>query len=281
MDHASGLKVVLDRMHVRQLIMHRPWEHALGIRPQFVHPRLTIGGLRSALEEAVAFASDLEAMAISKRIPIIEPFTGHVTMDGVLTVLGPSVEYYRSLLPEFRNTPASRMPTLASLLSKAVDATPHAPSLIQESQQLETLDDSGVTSAENNSSAIILLRVDGDSVLFSADAGIPALGHAADFAERLGIDLRQLSAFQVPHHGSRANIGPTLLDRIVAPNNYVSVAVDAAPKHPSQRVVNAIVRRGRDVYVTRGVTLHHSKYAPPRPGWISAPALAFTPTFPE
>ena len=54
----------------------------------------------------------------------------------------------------------------------------------------------------NNSSMITLLRVDGRRMLFTADAGMPALERAWDTAEEMGIaDVPTFS--QVPHHGSR------------------------------------------------------------------------------
>src|SRR5438477_6112421 len=34
-DHASGLTVVLDKLNVGTLVMHKPWEHANEIRSMF------------------------------------------------------------------------------------------------------------------------------------------------------------------------------------------------------------------------------------------------------
>lgn len=280
-DHASGLTVVLEKLRVGQLLMHRPWEHAGRLKEMFANPRLTPGGLRGALMEALANAYDLEAIAKRKGIPIAEPFAGMTTRDGALLILGPTVQYYNELVANFRETPPPRYETgfglIAEALAKAAEAEVH----VSETAGIETLNDLGETSAENNSSVIALLRSDGDAVLLTGDAGIPALTQAADYASMLNVGLGALAAFQVPHHGSRRNIGPTLLNRIASPINIISAAPKGGAKHPSQRVVNAILRRGRGAYSTQGETLRHSKGAPARPNWRPATALPFVADFEE
>jgi hypothetical protein len=89
--------------------------------------------------------------------------------------------------------------------------------------------------------------------------------------------------YQVPHHGSRRNIGPAVLDAIVGPRlpfgsaskatAYVSAAPEAGPKHPSANVTNAFRRRGVQVVATQGNSLCYSRNAPQRYGWGPATAL--------
>jgi beta-lactamase superfamily II metal-dependent hydrolase len=90
---------------------------------------------------------------------------------------------------------------------------------------------------------------------------------------------------QVPHHGSKRNVGPTVLDRILGPKKaqeafdktaFVSAAKDGEPKHPARKVVNAFQRRGAKVFATKGSGLYqHSKDLPLRAGWRTATNLAF------
>jgi glyoxylase-like metal-dependent hydrolase (beta-lactamase superfamily II) len=75
-DHASGLLVVLEELSVKQLAMHRPWEHASDIKGLFKDGRITASGLEEKLERALQQASDLEGLAKRKGIPIVEPFKG-------------------------------------------------------------------------------------------------------------------------------------------------------------------------------------------------------------
>ena len=98
--------------------------------------------------------------------------------------------------------------------------------------------------------------MDGYKLLFTADAGIPALTAAANYAAGLNIRLDDLRFMQVPHHGSKHNVGKTLLNRIKAGTAYVSAGANA-PKHPARKVTNALLRRGATVCVTAGKGLCH------------------------
>ena len=144
----------------------------------------------------------------------------------------------------------------------------------KDEMQYESLDDSGVTSHENNSSAILLLTVDGHKLLFTADAGIPALTAAADYAATLNITLDDLRFMQVPHHGSKHNVGKTILNRIKAKTAFVS-AGPSAPKHPARKVTNALIRRGSSVCVTAGKQVCEFNLTPVRAGWVPAQTVPF------
>lgn len=93
-DHASGLTVLLEELTVHELAMHRPWEHACEIRNIFKSGKR----LEEKLEKALEAAADLESLAEQKGVRIIEPFQGVGNESGSLLVLGPSREYYQSLL---------------------------------------------------------------------------------------------------------------------------------------------------------------------------------------
>jgi beta-lactamase superfamily II metal-dependent hydrolase len=146
----------------------------------------------------------------------------------------------------------------------------------------ETLDDSGETSAENNSSTITLFHFNDEYLLFTGDAGIPALTQAVSLLESERFDFSKLKFIQVPHHGSQRNIGPSILNKIIGANvcqtkiktAFVSAAKDGEPKHPSKKVSNAFLRRGAPVFATQGKgLLHHSSNIPLRAGWISASSI--------
>jgi len=285
-DHASGLEVVLEQLGVRSLWMHRPWLHTRDMAELFKGGRVTDRSVSEYLRRSLDSAHGLEQQAIAKGIPIVEPFAGQVDESGCVVALGPSREYYESLLPGFRGAPEPKAP---GLLAKAGAGIREAVERIAESWNFETLDDSGETSPENNSSAIVYLAFDGRSALFTADAGIPALTLAADWAVRAGIDLSQTTFIQVPHHGSRRNVGPTILDRLVGPKRpgeqtvksaFVSVAKDGDSKHPSKKVTNAFSRRGAPVHATQGSSKLHHRDAPDR-GWVTSTPLPFYAEFEE
>jgi len=134
-----------------------------------------------------------------------------------------------------------------------------------ESFHVETLKDppDDAVSPSNNSSVILLIENEGDRVLLTADAGVPALERAEEYAWSIGIDLRTCGLQQVPHHGSKRNVGPTMLDVLVGERGkqqdhmsvYVSAAKKGRPKHPNVRVINAYLRRGAGAFSTEGVNI--------------------------
>ncbi len=197
-DHASGLKVVLEELDFGFLLMHQPWNHANEILDLFKNP-FTTTKLKEKLRKAITTAHELEEICNDKGKKIYEPFMG--TTWNNMRILGPSRDYYQALLAQFRDTPVAASP-IPSLLQKAIASAKEKIEWVAEKfdMQYESLDDSGETSPENNSSAVSLLTVDGQKLLLTADAGIPALTAAADYAASLNVRLDDLRFMQVPHH---------------------------------------------------------------------------------
>lgn len=278
-DHVSGLRDVLEEMDVDQLWMHLPWNHAEDFRALF-NRRLTSIGLKRKIRLSLETAVEVEDIARQNGVAIHEPFSDvALPYAGLIDVLGPSSTYYESLLPNFRETPeAASASGGVGLLQRVGSAVVEAVKTVAESWYIETLSDPAddASSAENNSSVILTVNYDGHRLMFTADAGTPALNHAVDTAGLKGIHLPSLRLFQGPHHGSRRNVGPTVLDRILGPKYqepdnekvvYISAA-KAAEKHPARKVCNALQRRGAKerVYTTEGQTIRHHHDAPDR-GW--------------
>jgi hypothetical protein len=224
--------------------------------------------------------STLQDLAEEKNIPIEEPFAGLQGCCGIITVVGPSLDYYRQLLPNFREFEQGD-----GFLSRAANASSAFISKVAESMHIETLHDNGETAAENNSSVILLLNFESSLYLLTGDAGIPALNHAIDYGQSIGIDFNKLNFFQVPHHGSRRNLGPTVLNRLIGQKGsmrniiaYISAAKLGAPKHPAQKVINALIRRGAKPFATMGRDIAHGQNRPERQGWTTLTPLCFSET---
>jgi len=283
-DHAAGLETVLNECEVGRLWMHQPWNHTDDIARMFKDGRVTDNSVREALRKSLDEARALEKIAIACKIPIIEPFAGVYDASRSVVVLGPSQPYYESLLPCFRAAPEPITPAVG-FFTKAMLGAEEVIKKIAEDLDIETLDDTGETSAENNSSTILLVRVGDQYLLFTADAGIPALTQAIDLFVNAGLDLSKLSFVQVPHHGSKRNVGPAVLNRLLGPKlkqesklrtAMVSVAKPEGAKHPSKKVMNAFRRRGAPVLATGGLTKCHYFNAPgwpARANWVAAYAL--------
>ncbi len=280
-DHISGLQVVLERLKVDCLWMHLPWKHTTDIANLFVDGRVTDNSIRVDIRESLEAAVKLEQTARAKGIPIVEPFVGTNNESSQVLILGPSKEYYEGLLPYFQGTPE---PKEAGIAEKALWGLQEVIRKIAESFEYETIDDTGETTAENNSSTIILIFVGTEWLLFTGDAGIPALTEAVNRLEGVGFDFSKITFIQVPHHGSQRNIGPTILNRLVGPKlkqdqmlktAFISVAKEGEPKHPAKKVTNAFRRRGAPPFITRGNTIWQHIDAPLRTGWVTIYPLPF------
>lgn len=272
-DHIGGLTVVLEKLDVDRLWMHKPWAHS-SVLAESRSARFSNLHLSERLQESMRGASDLEVIADGLEVPIVEPFTGLATSDGCFYVIGPDRAYYEELLgllPEQETT-------AAGVLRKLAEA---AQALVPESLWIETLTDAGETTAQNNSSVISVLDVDGRTSIFTGDAGMPALDRAADVLEAGGYSSGECKFIQIPHHGSRRNVGPTVLDRFLGSKGteerrgtaFVSAAKEGAPKHPAKKVTNAFRRRGYRAHATQGHAKLHHWEAPDRPGYSSCEPL--------
>lgn len=285
-DHTSGLTEVLEQLQVKHLYMHVPWDHEDEMNSLF-QKEIPNQDFEKKLQKSLENVRDLEEIAFNKGIPIDEPFEGMASNDGILHILGPSKLYYECLLAQYDKTPEANesvIDTLEKLLG--VNTASPLRSILEKGEEIiewvmetldiatETLDDSGETSPENNSSVILLITIDGRKILFTGDAGIPALTAAADYAEQKGILLNDLHLLHVPHHGSKHNVGPTILNRVKAEKAQISAALKAS-KHPSKKVINALIRRGNRVFATQGNTIHHSHESPDRLNWSPVEALDF------
>jgi beta-lactamase superfamily II metal-dependent hydrolase len=284
-DHACGLMEVVENLTVRRLAMYLPWNHAANIDNLFKDPQIDEDKVKSHFKKSLDNAHQLEQLAKKKGIEVIEPFSDSTQGDDVLVVLGPSKKFYEELLLSFRGAPEAAVKT--GFAPKFVAAVKDAVKWVMENWGYETLTEPEVnaSSAENNSSMILLFKDNNDRFLFTSDAGVPALTGAIEVAKRIGVDLKTVKALQVPHHGSKHNVGPAVLNLIVGPKQnqeqYTKIAIVSAPKegeprHPSKKVVNAFIRRGAMVYATKGNTIwHHSADAPAR-GWNDADPLLFS-----
>lgn len=274
-DHASGLSIVMDKMEVGELWIHRPWMHTSEIIHHFYDQRMTEESLTRRLKEKFSSAYALEEIAREKYIPIYEPYQRNSI--GQFHVLSPSKEWYlHELIPQFNKTPQQK-----SIFSEALENIASRGRIILESLDIETLNVDGETSADNESSVILF---NDEGVMLTGDAGVKALEHAHNYYPKLSQDLKFI---QIPHHGSRRNVAPNILNKILGDKGqsknktaFVSASKEAK-KHPRQSVVNAFIRRGCKVISTEGNTIRHKNGMPSRDGWITAKPLEFKSEFEE
>ncbi|HVU46940.1 MAG TPA: hypothetical protein VHD85_12475 [Terracidiphilus sp.] len=285
-DHASGMRQILENLRVGMVAMHLPWDHSHAAKALLEDSSISTDSIRTKLRRNLSAAREIEQIAKRKQIPIVEPFAGATNNSG-LVVLGPTKDYYREMLccfdcmPTTTNYAASN--TLAQILRQFGQS---ASKWISENWFTETLKEPepDATSPENNSSVIFMLQIDGQKLLFTGDAGVPALHSAIDYANSVRISVGGINFFDVPHHGSRRNLGPSIVNRLfgsIRTNDtkdwtaFISAAKAGEPKHPNKRVTNALRRRGASVSVTAGRSICFPFQAPPRAGWVSIEPIPF------
>jgi len=284
-DHINGLRTVIEELEVSELWIHQPWDHNDGLTDKFKDGRVTDNSLSERLKENLEAAYDLVQLAKEKGINVKEPFTGLTSDDGAITVLGPTQTYYEELLIQFDGMPEVKSESASNSflegLGSFVDSAKSVLKRIFVSWGEDKIDDVDGTSAKNNSSVITQVIVDDRKLLFTGDAGITALDMAADQLDACtsGADLKFI---QIPHHGSRRNVGPTVLNRLIGEplpsgqdrniSAVASTAKDGYPKHPHKSVLNAFAHRGATVSATRGNGIRYKCDAPIRDGWSSLEA---------
>jgi beta-lactamase superfamily II metal-dependent hydrolase len=274
-DHIGGLTGVVENLSVKKLWMHLPWNHSdeylTNRQDEFRSLRAT-----NRLKNSLNASNDLQLAAEASGVSIEEPFAGKEfsTPYGNLTVLSPSDEYYEELLPLILDKSARRseqaqatntFENISDLFGKAKDAVLNK----LESHHIETLTNAGSTSPSNNTSTVMLLELpSGKRLLFTGDAGIEALNNAYENYTALGHQPGKLGFIQVPHHGSRQNVGPDILDKFLGPKTsdedtkkgiaYVSAAAKCTKDgHPKKSVTNAFRRRGYPVFQTGDGSIKH------------------------
>jgi beta-lactamase superfamily II metal-dependent hydrolase len=292
-DHASGIRTVLEDIPVTNLWLHIPWLHAAETLHLFKDKRWTVEGLTKAIKDEFPIISEIVDLALEKGCAIHFPAQGSVI--GPFTVLSPNRATYNYLLPQFDRTPEPDREAIdaanmwigkPSLLAKLMElANKVAEKWTTESWEVERLRDGGITSASNESSVVLYADLgDANRVLLTGDAGINALWWSMNFAAANGLPLQRFTFVQVPHHGSRRNVGPSILDALLgpkepAPSNRFAAFV-SAPKddaaHPRKIVLNAFMRRGAKVIATQGAKKVHWGGFPPRTGYVGAESVSFS-----
>jgi hypothetical protein len=288
-NHSSGARVVLEKADVRRVWTHVPWWHAEAILPRLQDSRWTVDGLTRRLKAEYDVINEIVATAGMRGIPVFEPFAGAAI--GPITVLSLPQLIYPQLVSHFPDTPraSGNMSDFADqgILKAVLEALAKTAASIWEAWGFERLRDGGETGARNESSVVLYGQFDGwKPILLTGDAGKIGLEWAASFAEACGLVLRDFALVRVPHHGSRRNVGPTILNRLIGPvasEGQISdfTAVVSAPKddspHPRKIVMNAFMRRGARVLGTQGVATCFGSGLPQRAGYGPATVMSFSP----
>lgn len=275
-DHATGLAELFNHFKVTNLIMNRPWKFSDELFPLVDDGRKTKNSVENELKEKYASIATLEKIAADAGTSIHDGLTslGFNNIFSPLKILSPTKEMYIQLIAESTKTPYKADSVSESMVQKFFAAVRK----IVEKWATDTLRDDVSTTAENETSIVLLGDMISEKCLLTGDAGIRALSAAADFAESIGIDLKSVSVHQIPHHGGRHNVSTKILNRIVGsivsedsiPTKTAFVSIGKDSDHPKGMVTNAYIRRGVKVFEARTSTINHNVGdMPNREGWTS------------
>lgn len=265
-DHVSGLVEMAkdEDVEIEMIMMHRPWEE---LSPSwFKDGRITKSSLKDRLGDAFEKAKELDDVTIN--VTKAKLNVGNYNYQGAsITILGPTPDFYKTCIANCEKTPqqANNVVNLpqSQSLKKSIDFEPYIEGEIK-------WNDDETTSAINESSLIILFEYDGVKVLLTGDAGKKGLTNAIDYAYVNNITLNDCNIIKMPHHGSRKNVNPAIMDAFVGSRAlYYSCVSDDLGHHPSQRLINLMNEKNFKQFSTSGSTLHCGKNAPDR-GWETA-----------
>jgi len=199
-DHIGGMGEVIRGLSVRQL-----WLHDIGAR----------GG--SSLPAAAA-VDELMNVAAEHGTDVFEAWSGASEFGGAITILGPTKTYYEQLVKEQVEEKSTAAKAGAALLEAARSLADRVATALGVEIPFEAKD----VNPRNNSSMLVLAKFGDGTQLFTADAGVPALEAAWDYAESAGLASTP-TMVQIAHHGSRRNCSSAWLDRLLGTPGQVEV----------------------------------------------------------
>jgi beta-lactamase superfamily II metal-dependent hydrolase len=282
-DHATGLIKVLEHpdFTIFNLWMNRPWDYVDEVIEHF-HGAYTREGLIKKMREMHPYLVEMENIAARRGIAIHAPLQG--ARIGPFTVLAPSRDRYIRLIPDLDKTPQSYASDFGGGLKTILGgALRNIIESVKEKLDLETLDNNPpATSASNETSVVQMATFGNKRVLLTGDVGPDGLNEAAAYVERISLTI-QPDLVQIPHHGSRRNVTPAVLDRWLGPypasrrgDAIASVGKSQTGDYPRRKVSNAFIRRGYDVYRTENGWVNFYDGYDRRPNMGYATTMSFS-----
>ena len=241
-DHISGLIRLFEEttFTIKKLIMNRPWKDSNITADFFADNRITDNSVNKRMTEAFKYAYQLEQVAIAKigENNIIHPVIGN-NYFGCLTILSPSKDLYRNKLLESDKTPTTvDDDSNANLFSRTMNK------LVRYIKGFMLWQNEDTTPI-NETSIVSLLCMPDQNYLLTADAGKNDIKEALDYKDsQFGLAYKSIDVLQLPHHGSRKNVTPALIQRIGAKDYIISCPPNGLDSHhPSRRMVNMVLEK--------------------------------------
>ena len=285
LDHASGLKNIMQNYSVRCLVMNRPWLYIDELYEKVKDGRITKESLERTLRDKYKFIDELETLAKGQKNCRIIPGIVECGLFPEMTIVSPTQAFYIQSLIDSDKTPAMDSSTESKSASFVTNALRVLGKWLQAIWGRDDIREGETTSPENESSIVLRVQPDDDNpFLLLGDVGCKGLTAAMDYADAIEKSLSQCDFVQIPHHGGKHNVSPSVLDRLIGvkvpeglpPKKTAFVSVGKNSDHPRKCVSNAFINRGCEVYVSSSTTLHHHRGDVPNRGWTAAKAESFS-----
>lgn len=254
-DHISGLIEIFNsnEVTVGKLIMNRPWCDANLKVSYFKDGRITENSLECKIKDSFKKAYELEQAAIKKIgiSNIVSPVIGNQYLN-CITVLGPSIEHYRKYLLASDKTP----PANEGLPAKSKNFIKKTIAFVKYTLgSFVKWNDDEETSPINETSIVLWLKMTEWEILLTGDVGKVGFNNALNYFEQISKQKSDnFDIVQLPHHGSRKNVSPSLFKRLGNAEYIISCPPDGySSGHPSKRMINRLLQEcpNAKIYLTQ------------------------------
>ncbi len=240
-DHIGGLSYVLEKYHknIKSIWAHIPDKHDASFKTKLsakIVEKRAFSRADERLELIIASVQDLENfIQVAGRfgLKVLEPFSDtndqqiiSICKKWDIEILGPSISFYDSLVPSFRDTYA---PKKLYELAKAGGS----PCLL--------IGQEGNDTPENESSLIFKISDNGKNYFFTGDAGLQAF-------EQVDGKLTKIYWAKIPHHGSRKNLNQRIIEKVSPQKCFISAVGKSG--HPDDNLKKCLDKHNAQVECT-------------------------------
>lgn len=245
-DHIGGFFHLIENIRIEEFWIHDPASHVdiSEVRSAITEASLTkkMNKITESIDNNICLLDLIKRKGIKHK----EPFSGLTHSVIPLTVLGPTIDFYESLLKNFRDVKQLFEEERILEYDEKEEYGELLRMLFESNSLSETLDLDDDKSSENNSSTIIAFHPQNNKkYLFTADTGPMALQKVVDSYPDW---TKNLDWLDVPHHGSKKNLNSSIIQHFSPKIAFISGK--GKKKYPSAAVVNALKKVGATVYST-------------------------------
>lgn len=262
-DHIGGLVYMLEQqrdnklshVNIQSFWVNDPANHGYipddvknNVQPETLDKRL-----RSAYNVNQDPNKNLLGLIDDLQLPRYEAFAGSYGTNIPIKLFGPTEDYYKSLIPDFRGINVDFKESTYSDVNTNYEDDNDLKTETSLSPTLDNTDDD--SSAPNRSSLIFVFSPNDDTkYLFTGDACRESFNM---IPQGLRDRYRNVAWFKVPHHGSAHNLDTWMIEEFNPEVAYISTEKEG--HYLDRCLINALKRKGVKVFSTskHGSMLNH------------------------